>query len=453
MTENQPPQPDQQQPAVPPSAPEQQPPEAASPEAAPTDFRRNVYLLLIILGVVVAAWAYAVLSKPAATAAAAPGPQAAGQAALAAPPAAGQPAAPGGGQAKAASQMPAAEPVMPVGVIGSDRVLIGASPAHLVKSGDRTYLVPEQTFDATQTAPGVDRRGMARLAGRWAGQRVVVAAAGKLQEIFQPASTVTDLQPDDRVVVLTMGKETHVYPVDFLSTVACVADEVAGSRVAIVWSPVTQAARCLAAEVDGKPVQWEDAGLVYRGDEVLFDAGTGSLWDSFSGAALTGPMAGKTAQVLPVQVWPWGQWHGEHPASQVLLVPGFKADKDAAQHIEKYLGSSTPPVPLSHKPETPSGVSDMAFVLGLAVGKEARAYDLGALFDSGKRELKDTVGGKQLEIEVTSPRTAVATSDGQSVDAPVMLYFGWREEHPETTLYGQPTAAAGEPKTPQQPTQ
>lgn len=108
--------------------------------------------------------------------------------------------------------------------------------------------------------------------------------------------------------------------------------------------------------------------------------------------------------------------------------------------------ASTPTTPTA---AAPAGPKPKSFVLGIAVGKQSRAYDLGALFSEGKKELKDSVGGKDFDIEVTSPRTAIATSGGKPVDARVMLYFGWKEAYPDSTVYGMPEpapAAAPPPK-------
>jgi hypothetical protein len=40
-----------------------------------------------------------------------------------------------------------------------------------------------------------------------------------------------------------------------------------------------------------------------------------------------------------------------------------------------------------------------------------------------------------VEVVVTSRRTAHARSEGEPVDAAVMLWFAWKENHPETELY------------------
>ena len=174
---------------------------------------------------------------------------------------------------------------------------------------------------------------MLHLAGRWAEQRPSLAVAGRAEEFFQPAATLTTLQDDERLVVVSIGTETHVYPANLLAMFAGVTDVVGERRVFVSWSPVTQLARCLAAKVDDKPVDWVDAGMVYHGNEVMCDVATGSLWDVATGLALTGPMAEKTAEVLPVQVCLWGPWKAAHADSSVLNPPGLTMDKDIGKRL------------------------------------------------------------------------------------------------------------------------
>ena len=83
-------------------------------------------------------------------------------------------------------------------------------------------------------------------------------------------------------------------------------------------------------------------------------------------------------------------------------------------------------------------------MLGLSAGGQSRAYDLRTLFTAGQTSLKDTVGGQDFDITITSPRTATATSAGKPADAPVMLWFGWKELHADTSVYGAaPATPAG----------
>jgi len=422
MTENEMPEPEE---------PVQQSPaeDQEEMEAAPTDFGRNVWLLVIILGVVVLAWVVALVSRPAPSSAP---PAATGQASGVARPEPGptavQPSTP-------APAPPTAAPVSPVRVVGTNQTLIVASPARRLNETGTAYRMP-MFFDVSVTSKGFDARELTRMPGRWAGQRPVLAAAGRTEEIFQPAFTVESLADDDRVAVVSIGEETHVYPLDLLGAVAGVKDVVGGKRVFVTYSPFTQFAGCLQAVIDDKPVEWLDAGHLYRGNELLFDGATGSLWDPLSGVALSGPLSGRAAHLVPTQVWPWGQWVAAEPESTVLNPPKLVAQAKAAEHTDAYLESPIVPIPVVNWDGEGSPLPPKAFVLGIAVGDQAKAYPLAELLAQAQTNIRDTVGERQFEITITSARTARATSGGEPVAAPVMLWFAWKEAHPQSAVYG-----------------
>ena len=192
--------------AAPQPAPEaqtQQPPaQPQFPEPAPTDLRRNVWLLIIILGVVVVAWAFSLLSKPARPLRRPAGerrPARSRRTARSRRPARGpaRPAAPAGAarrhcapsarpallrrrrlrQAEAAA--PAAEAVMPMGVIGSDRLLPRGLPRAQRTGQDGASIRMPLLFDVTQRAKAFDPRELIHMPGRWAVQRPTLAAGGQ----------------------------------------------------------------------------------------------------------------------------------------------------------------------------------------------------------------------------------------------------------------------------------
>jgi hypothetical protein len=425
-----------------------QPPQAAQQptetQAVPvsTNFRRNMWLLVIVLGTVLVAWVLAVLWKrvPAGLGALEerPTPQVAP---IAQPPA---PRRPG--------------PVALARIVGSGSEIIPASPSLAVETGGLPYRLARY-FDVSKRAEGFKPDQLIRFPGRWADQRLTLVPDPKAVESpFRPAQEATGLQAQDRLAVVTVGDQTRAYPVRILASAAGIYDDPGGQRVFVCWSALTQAARCLMARVDESNVEWHDAGLAYRGNEVLYDAQTGSLWDSFSGQALAGPSVGRYAAHAELTVWPWERWVAEKPTSLVLS-GGLSAagpGTEAEQMLEAYLQSPTVPFETAHFSVAASPMPPKAFVLGIALGDTARAYPLAALSAASGGVLRDSFGGRPVEIHVTSPRTAYATCEGAVLDATVTLWFAWQEAYPETDLYqirgepaaGSPGAAEPQPQTP-----
>ncbi|MHC4591441.1 MAG: DUF3179 domain-containing (seleno)protein [Planctomycetota bacterium] len=411
---------------------EQPPGDQAAPAA--TSFRRNIWLLVIVIGVVVFAWVLAALWKM--------GPQLPESVATSAPPAADLPPSPPPRE----TPPPGPAPVTLSRVIGSGAEVIMASPARTVRPGGRVVYRRARLFDVTKRLPDLHTQELIRLPARTADQRRPLVTEQQEETPFQPAEKVDLLHDHDRVAVIRNGDESRAYPVKTLLVSAGVFDKIGDTPVFVCWSFATQTARALVTEVGGRPIRWHDAGLLYHGSEVYYDEETGSLWDSFTGKAITGPAVGQSAQVVPVSVWPWQQWAAEHGNALVLSV-GLEVlgpqGLQMEQAVNSYLQDQELPVPLTHfKPDT-TPLMAKEFVLGIAQGGEARAYPLADLSGSDAAVVADSVGGEPVEVHVTSPRTGYATSEGRLLDAPVTLWFAWQEAYPDTSVYGAAPAEPG----------
>jgi len=407
-------------------------PGPAPAEVAPTDYRRNVWLLIIIIVVVLLAWALAVFWKVKSSKeiarieqpASAPAPSARG----AAPPL--RPAPPKG---------PMAVPVAVRKVVGQDTELILASPALRLPTGEPYRQA--RYFDVTSRVDGFDPQSLIRIADRRSDQVQALVVASLKGQPFKPASQVTTMAPEERVVVVSLGGQSRAYPVSVLGTTVGVQDRLDGRPVFVCWNRPTQMARCFIAELDGEPVEWRDAGLLYRGNNVLYDRQSGSLWDSATGVAVAGPLAGKRAQVVPVELFTWETWSKANPDVSVLTVgvtlggTPLEVPISPTGGADPYVQDPAIPFPLQHVDASSSSLPMKAFVLGVELNGVARAYPLAALADRGTTALTDTVGNTQITLHVTSKRTAYATADGRLIDAPVMLWFAWKELHPQTELY------------------
>lgn len=441
MQETSPPEevrPDQPQPEPEGTGPAQEP-----SVPVPTHFRRNLWLLAIVLGVVIAAWVLALLWKRV--------PEdvsALQQAPL--PPVTAPAAQPSPGPA---ASLPEPMPVAPSRIVGTSTEVIPAAPPISLTPGSPAYRLG-RFFDVTKRIPGFQIAQLIRLPERWADQREVIepkppAPGG--QPPFVPAKEAAFLRPQERVAVFSVGPESHAYPVTTFVVFGGIYDTVGDRRVFICWNPATQAARCFVPNVEGREVKWQDGGLLYRGNQVYYDAETGSLWDSFSGQAVCGPLAGLIAPSLPLVVWPWDKWKAEHPDALVFaasLPPGTPERAEIERAIQEYVASPYLPIPPAQFKATAGRLPAKAFVLGVSANGKAKAYPLAALAASGAEVVRDEVGGRQIEVHVTSPRTAYAMSAGDILDAPVMLWFGWLGCEPGTDLYEvQGTAVRVSPET------
>jgi len=401
-------------------ADETQQPEPETPEPAPTALGRNYLLLVIILITVLVAWVISLLSshRPQAETAvdttAAPSPSAA--------PAPRQPQAP---------SMPTGKTPSVLEVAASGQRAILAAPSQALDAGGPVYR-RARLFDITERSETFQMKGLIRFGGQWADQRGTLDLDANAQGLFRTPEEAGHVKPDERVVVLRAGGQTRAYAVPVLRGYVGVEDTLGDLRVLVSWHFFPQAAACLIAERNGKPIQWRDAGLTYRGADVYYDADSGSLWNGLTGEALTGPHAGKAVGVLPVEVWTFEDWRAQNPDGKVLAAtPGGGIPPASPTH---YLQSTyLPPGLLVFNSEN-STLPAKQFVLGLVVDGKPRAYPLGPLADA-QQEAIDSLGDRRVEVRATSQRTGHVRVDGQRADAAVMLWFAWKELHPDTTVY------------------
>ena len=399
-------------------------------EAAPTDFRRNLWILIIILAVVAAAW---VVNRIVGT-------EPEGDAEPPPPPAPAETSTP----QEPARQPPSYAELVDAqrragrlavhSVIAGKRRYIVASPAHISPGAEQA--VPPRLFDVTRTAEGFDLEDLVHQPGAYAGRFPVLGQSSDDPAQFAPAKDVGFLAPHERVIVVSEGEDARAYPVRILNIHSAIRDELAGTPILVCWSFVTQMPRCFVIPEQDAGGDWGASAKFYRGNPVLYDTATGSLWDTFSGLALTGPKAGTRLSRLPATVHPWGEWQKRRPESRTLSTDTDHS-QEVADGVASYLDDPGRrfPVP-GYDPETSGGPPPKAFVIGVEAGGQARAYPLLSLLEARGNALEDELGGQKLTITVTSLRTAQATdAEGRLLDAPVMLWFGWKAAHPDTELW------------------
>ena len=418
-------------------------PEGPEEEPAPTDFRRNIWLLVFVVIAVGAAWT---LSKVASSRAPQPEPEA----------------------EPAVNQQPIAIPTPPpdspptyAETLQTQRLIMDACIIPVCGAEERTILVPPpylirgvprtpRIFDVTRRAEGFRIEDLVALS--LPDEARLPDCSSENQARFEPAGAVDFLNADERIVAVSYGDQTHAYPLRVLVLHQAVRDTVGDCPVLVCWSLPTQLATCLVVPAEDKDVEWDNTGMVFLGNGVFYDHATGSLWDAGSGRAVAGPRAGARLERLPATVHVWSEWRAAHPEVPVLVTGvGVGPDEEdypyrsaIIQEIERYL---TDPrlhyaVP-NFDPDAAGGLPAKTFVLGISVGAQRRAYPLEALLATGETAFQQRIGEQKVVFTVTSPRTAYAMdAEGRPLVAPVMLWFGWKSAHPDTELWTPPAESS-----------
>ncbi len=126
---------------------------------------------------------------------------------------------------------------------------------------------------------------------------------------------LSDREP---VVVVVLGEEVRVYPLQILIWHEIVNDVVAGVPIAVTFCPLCNTALTFEREVGGRVLEFGTTGLLRRSDLVMYDRQTESWWQQATGEAIVGAYAGQRLRRIATPLTSWRQARRLHPAARVL---------------------------------------------------------------------------------------------------------------------------------------
>ena len=126
---------------------------------------------------------------------------------------------------------------------------------------------------------------------------------------------------DDHVVFgIAMNGEARAYPKRILAWHEMALDRVGGVELTIVYCTLCGTVIPFESMADGRHHRFGTSGMLYRSNKLMFDHGTKSLWNTFEGVPVVGPLVGSGLRLTPhaVVTTTWGEWKARHPATTVL---------------------------------------------------------------------------------------------------------------------------------------
>ena len=138
------------------------------------------------------------------------------------------------------------------------------------------------------------------------------------------AEEATWLNDKDIVFGIEVNGEYRAYPRRIMEVREMVNDTLGGRDLGIPYCTLCGAAQ--AYFTDGMPAGVErpvlrTSGLLIRSNKVMYDVNTFSVFDTFLGKAVTGPLGKRGLQLEQATVitTDWGTWKKEHPETTVLV--------------------------------------------------------------------------------------------------------------------------------------
>ena len=286
-----------------------------------------------------------------------------------------------------------------------------------------------------------------------------------------PASQAGYLADNDIVFGVAIDGDVRAYPKRILAWHEMVKDRIAGRELNGVYCTLCGAMILYEASAGGVHHELGTSGFLYRSNKLMYDHATKSLWSTFGGTPVVGPLVGKGIELasLHVVTSTWGEWKKRHPDSSVLSPDtGHERDYSEGAAYRDYFSNDRL---MFGVPRLDSRLPNKAEVLALrAAGKVEDSLAIAAQYLANHPVYHNRVGAQSFVVltdasganrvyEAASPR--LQSWDGQAtardasgrswnvtedrlsgpggatlkrLPAHRAFWFGWYSAYPKTRL-------------------
>ena len=247
------------------------------------------------------------------------------------------------------------------------------------------------------------------------------------------AADATWLDDDDIVFGIEVNGAFRAYPRQIMEVREMVNDTLGGRDLGIPYCTLCGAAQAYFTDElpDGvaRPIL-RTTGLLIRSNKVMYDITTYSVFDTFLGHAVTGPLAERGVQLKQATVitTDWGTWKEQHPDTTVLVEAlalgrdfDFRNGRDANGPIFP-VGNVDPRLPVHEDiigAVTASG-TPVAF-------QRSTAF---AALQSGAE-----IAFENVRLELAAGGIRAVDVDGSDLGSHQAFWFAWSQFHPDTALW------------------
>jgi len=247
------------------------------------------------------------------------------------------------------------------------------------------------------------------------------------------ADEATWLGDEDIVFGIVINGEARAYPRQIMEVREMVNDTLGGRDLGIPYCTLCGAAQ--AFFTDGLPEGIQrpvlrTSGLLSRSNKVMYDLTTYSIFDTFLGTALTGPLAeqGLTLEQATVITTDWQSWRATYPNTTVLtedLALGrnfsFRDGRDANGPIFP-VGDVDPR--LAIQDDVVGVIAPNGTPVAFSRGQALLALRSGNAVSVEGVILKESAGGLRAE-----------DADGNEISTHQAFWFAWSQFHPNTEVW------------------
>ncbi|MDJ0880494.1 MAG: DUF3179 domain-containing protein [Gammaproteobacteria bacterium] len=313
---------------------------------------------------------------------------------------------------------------MPISLKSLARIVLGVSLITVIYV---SFAAPHNGFDISDALIDSDQI----LAGGPAKDGIPAIDNPK----FVKAKEARHMQPQDRILGVSINGISKAYPIGILNWHEIVNDDIRGQHFAVTYCPLCGTGVVFDAELNDQKLDFGVSGLLYNSDVLLYDRQTESLWSQIMSKAVTGAYKGSKLKRLPIEHTNWADWKQQHPDTLVLSDDtGYSRDYRRNPY-SGYEESRALYFQVSN--QAPAYFHPKERVLGLEVGDQYKAYPFSEIDKTGQSIIKDTFAGKQVALHWDKENQQATLKDaaGNRIAAIEGFWFAWFAFHPETEVY------------------
>ncbi len=249
------------------------------------------------------------------------------------------------------------------------------------------------------------------------------------------AAAATWLKDGDIIFGIEVNGEYRAYPRRIMEVREMVNDTLGGRHLGIPYCTLCGAAQAYFTDRLGAGIKrpvLRTSGLLSRSNKVMYDLETYSVFDTFLGEAVTGPLAKKGVKLKQATVVTsdWGSWKRAHPETTVLVEAlalgkdfDFRSGRDKDGPIFP-VGDVDPRLPVQE---------DVVGVV-TASGKPV-AFPRARAFVALQRGEKIAFENVRLKLDGGGIRAVDA--DGSDLGSHQAFWFAWSQFYPGTAVWGE----------------
>jgi len=250
---------------------------------------------------------------------------------------------------------------------------------------------------------------------------------------------------DDRIVFgVVVGDEAVAFPKNIMEVHEMVNMTVAGRRIGMPYCTLCGSAQAYFTDDiapgtdlgDNLTYELRTSGLLSRSNKVMYEFHTRSVFDTFTGEAVSGPLRelGVALDQVTVQTATWGDWKAAHPDTSIVAEDGG-IGRTYSEDPLRGRDDNGPIFPIGDvDPRLPT--QEPVIGVLLADG-EAVAFRVSAAEEAQEAGERVEAGGVAISTDGAG-FTAADALTGEPVAAHQAFWFAWSQFHPDTVLWDGP---------------